>query len=111
MDYNDIHDAIEESNRTRFEGEFFPEEPDLLHDALDGAIEPWYTPAPVRMPDVSTYNPLARLWQSEELDDYIDRRKEAFDTIEQHRCKRTQEAIVDGKRTWICDVCLPCLRS
>ena len=78
-----------------------------VDDILDSAIDPWDVPTEVRMPDVSTYNPLARLWQSEELDDYIDRRKEAFDTIEQHRCKRTQEAIVDGKRTWICDVCSP----
>ena len=76
-------------------------------DILDSAIDPWDVPTEVRMPDVSTHNPLARLWQSEELDDYIEQRKHAFDTIDQHRCKRTQEAIVDGSRQRICDICSP----
>ena len=74
-------------------------------ELIDSAI-PAYEDQ-VRFPDVATYDPLARIWQMEELDDYIENRKEAFDTIEQHRCKRTTEAIVDGTRKWICDVCSP----
>ena len=76
-------------------------------ELIDSAVEPWHETAEVRMPNAELYDPLARLWQLEELDGYIESRKEAFDTIEQHRCKRTTEAIVDGTRKWICDVCSP----
>ena len=87
--------------------EYTPEpRQDLLHDALDGAIEPWYTPAEIRFPDAVDYDPLARLWQAEEFDERTQKRKEAFDLLENHVCNRTIDAIVDGKRRKICDICL-----
>ena len=70
----------------------------MLMSLLTAPLSPGTKTAEVRMPNAELYNPLARLWQLEELDGYIESRKEAFDTIEQHRCKRTTEAIVDGTR-------------
>ena len=79
-----------------------------VDDILDSAIDPWDMPDDhIRYPDNVDYDSLARLWQSEELDEYIEQRRDAFDIIEQHRCKQTQEAVVDGSRKWICDICSP----
>ena len=69
--------------------------------------KPPSVPVALRMPDIAEYNPLARLWQAEELDDYIERRKQAFDMLNAHYCNRTIDAIVDGKRRKICDICSP----
>jgi len=42
---------------------------DGVYDTMDEGVEPWFTPTEIRMPDISDYNPLDRLWQNEKEDE------------------------------------------
>ena len=65
-------------------------------ELIDSAAEPWHETAEVRMPNAELYNPLARLWQLEELDEQYRADNELHHELHEPRSGLHTDALLLG---------------
>ena len=87
--------------------EYLIDPPTGIDSVLDSAIEPTYFE--IRMPDVSEYDALERLWQADELDSKYKAENELYHVLKEHAddCTGTHYWLnSEGDPVYCCEWCM-----